>query len=222
MLLVQHCTALLAPHASRRTELRAVRIEGLLDEDAITKRTNTHRCLKELRRRGAVADALATNAVVKSQFGDPLATGAEDAIKINNVLAQAITETDVPEYDGVNATQSWRLKRGPLRLEGRTSVSFDNDGKAQTIELGVSNVNGLEVDATSAQARQALVGFLGGASSERYNAVADFGQRALATTLGLVSTASTTDEEDSSSEGLCGNQPVPRTTSRRWRGAPEI
>ena len=72
-----------------------------------------------------------------------------------------------------------------------------SDGRcALIIELGVSNVNGLEVDATSAQARQALVGFLGGASSERYNAVADFGQRALATTLGLVSTASTTDEEE--------------------------
>ena len=96
----------------------------------------------------------------------------------------------------MNATQSWRLKRGPLRLQGLTKVSFDNDGCASIIELGVSNVNGLEVDATSAQARQALVGFLGGASSERYNAVADFGQRALATTLGLVSTASTTDEEE--------------------------
>ena len=202
----QHCTALLAPQAARRTELRAVRIEGLLDEEVISKRTNTHRCLKELRRKGAVADALAADAVVKSQFGDPLATGAEDAIKINNVLSQAITETDAPEYNGVNATQSWRLKRGPLRLEGLTKVSFDDDGRARIIELGVSNVNGLEVDATSAQARQALVGFLGGASSERYNAVADFGQRALATTLGLVSTASTTDEEDSGSEGLCGNQ----------------
>ena len=204
--LLQCTAALLAPHAARRTELRAVRIEGLLDEDVISKRTNTHRCLKELRKKGAVADALAADACVKSQFGDPLATGAEDAIKINNVLAQAITETDVPEYDGVNATQSWRLKRGPLRLEGLTKVSFDDDGRARIIELGVSNVNGLEVDATSAQARQALVGFLGGASSERYNAVADFGQRALATTLGLVSTASTTDEEDSGSEGLCGNQ----------------
>ena len=197
LLVAQHCNALLAPQAARKTApLRAVRIEGLLDEDVITKRTNTHRCLKELRRKGAVADALATNAVVKSQFGDPLATGAEDAIKINNVLSQAITETDAPEYDGENATQSWRLKRGPLRLEGLTKVSFDSDGKARIIELGVSNVNGLEVDATSAQARQALVGFLGGASSERYNAVADFGQRALATTLGLVSTASTTDEEE--------------------------
>ena len=68
---------------------------------------------------------------MKSQFGDPLATGAEDAIKINNVLAQAITETDAPEYNGVNATQSWRLKRGPLRLEGLTKVSFDGDGCAQ-------------------------------------------------------------------------------------------
>ena len=135
------------PHA-----LRAVRIEGLLDEDVISKRTNTHRCLKELRKKGAVADALAADACVKSQFGDPLATGAEDAIKINNVLAQAITETDAPEYDGVNATQSWRLKRGPLRLEGLTRVSFDSDGRASIIELGVSNVNGLEVDATSAQA----------------------------------------------------------------------
>ena len=117
------------------------------------------------------------DAVVKSQFGDPLATGAEDAIKINKVLAQAITETDAPDYNGVNATQSWRLKRGPLRLEGLTKVSFDDDGRARIIELGVSNVNGLEVDATSAQARQALVGFLGGASSERYNAVADFGKK---------------------------------------------
>ena len=147
------CTAALLAQAARKTApLRAVRIEGLLDEEVISKRTNTHRCLKELRKKGAVADALATNAVVKSQFGDPLATGAEDAIKINNVLAQAITETDVPEYDGENATQSWRLKRGPLRLEGLTKVSFDNDGCARTIELGVSNVNGLEVDATSAQA----------------------------------------------------------------------
>ena len=203
----QHCTALLAPHVATLTHLRAVRIDGLLDEALVNKRTNTHRCLKELRKKGAVADALAADACVKSQFGDPLATGAEDAIKINNVLSQAITETDVPEYNGVNATQSWRLKRGPLRLEGLTKVSFDDDGRARIIELGVSNVNGLEVDATSAQARQALVGFLGGASSERYNAVADFGQRALATTLGLVSTASTTDEEDSGSEGLCGNQP---------------
>ena len=196
LLVAQHCTALLAPHAARRTALRAVRIEGLLDEAVITKRTNTHRCLKELRKKGAVADALATNAVVKSQFGDPLATGAADAIKINKVLSAAITETDAPDYDGVNATQTWRLRRGPLRLEGLTKVSFDDDGCAQTIELGVSNVNGLEVDATSAQARQALVGFLGGASSERYNAVADFGQRALASTLSLVSTASTTEDED--------------------------
>ena len=196
LLVAQHCTALLAPQAARKTALRAVRIEGLLDEAVIKTRTNTHRCLKELRKRGAVADALANNAVVKSQFGDPLATGAADAIKINNVLSAAITETDVPDYDGENATQSWRLKRGPLRLEGLTRVSFDGNGCAQTIELGVSNVNGLEVDATSAQARQALVGFLGGASSERYNAVADFGQRALASTLSLVSTASTTEEEE--------------------------
>ena len=193
----QHCTALLAPQAARKTApLRAVRIEGLLDEAVITTSTNTHRCLKELRKRGAVADALAADACVTSQFGDPLATGAEDAIKINKVLSQAITETDVPEYDGENATQSWRLKRGPLRLEGLTKVSFDSDGRASIIELGVSNVNGLEVDATSAQARQALVGFLGGASSERYNAVADFGQRALATTLGLVSTTSSDDDEE--------------------------
>jgi len=202
LLLVQHCTALLAPHATRRTALRAVRIEGLLDEELVIKRTNTHRCLKELRKKGAVADALATNAVVKSQFGDPLATGAEDAIKINNVLAQAITETDAPDYNGVNATQTWRLKRGPLRLEGLTKVSFGEDGCAQIIELGVSNVNGLEVDATSAQARQALVGFLGGASSERYNAVADFGQRALASTLSLVSTASSDDDEEVSEEAI--------------------
>ena len=88
LLVGQHCTALLAPHAARKTALRAVRIEGLLDEAVISKRTNTHRCLKELRKKGAVADALATNAVVKSQFGDPLATGAEDAIKINKVLAR--------------------------------------------------------------------------------------------------------------------------------------
>ena len=209
LLVAQHCSALLVPQAARtrrsallaprvapRTQPRAVRIEGLLDEDVISKRTNTHRCLKELRKKGAVADALAADACVKSQFGDPLATGAEDAIKINKVLAQAITEIDPPDYNGVNATQTWRLKRGPLRLEGLTKVSFDSDGRASIIELGVSNVNGLEVDATSAQARQALVGFLGGASSERYNAVADFGQRALATTLGLVSTASTTDEEE--------------------------
>jgi hypothetical protein len=203
VLLVQHyCTALLAPQAAPRTQLRAVRIEGLLDEAVITQRTNTHRCLKELRKKGAVADALATNAVVRSQFGDPLATGAADAIKINNVLSAAITETDVPDYDGENATQSWRLKRGPLRLEGLTKVSFDDDGCARTIELGVSNVNGLEVDATSAQARQALVGFLGGASSERYNAVADFGQRALASTLSLVSTASSDDDEEVSEEAI--------------------
>ena len=226
LLLYQHCTALLAPHVATRTHLRAVRIEGLLDEEVISKRTNTHRCLKELRKRGAVADALAADACVKSQFGDPLATGAEDAIKINNVLAQAITETDAPDYNGENATQSWRLKRGPLRLEGLTRVSFDSDGRASIIELGVSNVNGLEVDATSAQARQALVGFLGGASSERYNAVADFGQRALASTLSLVSTASTTDEEDSSSEGPCGNQPVRFVASmacpHRRRGGAEL
>ena len=215
-----HCVA---PHVAPRTHLRAVRIEGLLDEDVISKRTNTHRCLKELRKKGAVADALAADACAKSQFGDPLATGAEDAIKINNVLAQAITETDAPEYDGVNATQSWRLKRGPLRLEGLTKVSFDDDGCAPIIELGVSNVNGLEVDATSAQAPQALVGFLGGASSERYNAVADFGQRALATTLGLVSTASTTDEEDSLSlslslsRGLAGRVEARRRGLRRLR-----
>ena len=128
LLVAQHCTALLAPHVATRTHLRAVRIDGLLDEAVISKRTNTHRCLKELRKRGAVADALADGAVVRSQFGDPLATGAADAIKINNVLSQAITETDLPEYDGENATQSWRLKRGPLRLEGLTKVSFDNDG----------------------------------------------------------------------------------------------
>ena len=64
LLLVQHCTALLAPQAARKTELRAVRIDGLLDEDVISTRTNTHRCLKELRKRGAVADALAADAVV--------------------------------------------------------------------------------------------------------------------------------------------------------------
>ena len=89
--LLQCTAALLAPQARRKTALRAVRIEGLLDEAVISKRTNTHRCLKELSKRGAVADALADGAVVKSQFGDPLATGAADAIKINNVLAQAIT-----------------------------------------------------------------------------------------------------------------------------------
>ena len=51
LLVAQHCNALLAPQAARRTLLRAVRIDGLLDEDVINKRTNTHRCLKELRKK---------------------------------------------------------------------------------------------------------------------------------------------------------------------------
>ena len=88
LLVAQHCTALLAPHVATRTHLRAVRIDGLLDEEVISKRTNTHRCLKELRKKGGIVDALAADAVVKSQFGDPLATDAEDAIKINKVLAR--------------------------------------------------------------------------------------------------------------------------------------
>ena len=69
LLVCQQCTALLAPQTTRKTApLRAVRIEGLLDEALINKRTNTHRCLKELRKKGAVADALAADACVTSQF----------------------------------------------------------------------------------------------------------------------------------------------------------
>lgn len=196
-ILVAQCTALLAPQHPRRSHLSAVRIDGLLDEVILAQRTATHQCLKELRTKSTITDALAADACVRSQFGDPLATGADDVARINKVLATAITETDPPLFNGENATQSWRVKRGPLRLEGGTTVLFGDDGRAQVIELGVSNVNGLEVDATSAQARQALVGFLGGASSERYNAVADFGQRALATTLGMVATtADEVNDED--------------------------
>jgi len=61
LLLCQQCTALLAPQVERAqrvapqaapaTHLKAARIEGLLDEALVTKRTNTHRCLKELRKK---------------------------------------------------------------------------------------------------------------------------------------------------------------------------
>eukprot|EP00629_Pelagomonadales_sp_RCC1024_P003605 CAMPEP_0119284476 /NCGR_PEP_ID=MMETSP1329-20130426/30375_1 /TAXON_ID=114041 /ORGANISM="Genus nov. species nov., Strain RCC1024" /LENGTH=262 /DNA_ID=CAMNT_0007285155 /DNA_START=117 /DNA_END=901 /DNA_ORIENTATION=+ len=184
--------ALRAP--SRLPPLRALRVDGLLDAADLARKRATHECLKALAATGALAAAnLAEDAVVVSQYGDPLATGAADAAQLTTFFARAATELDAPVASPVNATQTWRVASGPLALGGATKVEFDEAGLARRLELSIETLNGNAVEegtASLATARAALVALLGGASSSSYKQLAGFGQRALAATLGLVSPGS--------------------------------
>ncbi|KAH8055897.1 hypothetical protein JL722_7714 [Aureococcus anophagefferens] len=172
---------------------RSAHVAGLLDEDDLATLTRVHEVATSLTTRGAVEDAslFAPDCVLRSQYGDPIATGPEGVARVGEFFARVVDRAslDPPSVsdDYGNFSQPWRIAAGVASLAGESRLTVGADGAVAEVELVLETLNGVELsgdnDRAVAAARAALVGLLGGENADNYNTLADWGQRAVLSTL---------------------------------------
>ncbi|KAH8056425.1 hypothetical protein JL721_10025 [Aureococcus anophagefferens] len=172
---------------------RSAHVAGLLDEDDLATLTRVHEVATSLTTRGAVEDAslFAPDCVLRSQYGDPIATGPEGVASVGEFFARVVDRAslDPPSVsdDYGNFSQPWRIAAGVASLAGESRLTVGADGAVAEVELVLETLNGVELsgdnDRAVAAARAALVGHLGGENADNYNTLADWGQRAVLSTL---------------------------------------
>ena len=177
----------------RSSTHRSAHVAGLLDEDELATLTRVHEVATSLTTRGAVEDSalFAPDCVLRSQYGDPIATGPEGVARVGEFFARVVDRAslDPPSVsdDYGNFSQPWRIAAGVASLAGESRLTVGADGAVAEVELVLETLNGVELsgdnDRAVAAARAALVGLLGGENTDNYNTLADWGQRAVLSTL---------------------------------------
>ena len=138
-----------------------------------------HEVATSLTTRGAVEDSalFAPDCVLRSQYGDPIATGPEGVARVGEFFARVVDRAslDPPSVsdDYGNFSQPWRIAAGVASLAGESRLTVGADGAVAEVELVLETLNGVELsgdnDRAVAAARAALVGLLGGENADNYN-----------------------------------------------------